>query len=460
MNFIELVKTSLSEVKLDEVVSIKPQSCDSFDTLMRIYEQDMVITPCFKDCLAVCIAAHIAVALDGDLLWLYLVSPPSGGKSTICDLLGSDEIHSTPMDSLTGIISGDRRGKHLVPLMQGKCVIVKDGTLLLESNPLQLANVFSELRAIFDGSLVKHFRNGVSAEFSNVSFGMIIGITERVYSLNMASLGERFLHCRLETTREIEKVRNQRAVRRIFENTSRTNFEGNDMGDSRSFPKQRAYTAGFLGHLHTRIRTDEVLRPKYTDTDVNLIQALADMIACSRAQAPRSKEFGNSELLYDARPEASTRVVKQLSRLALCLCYVFNTDTITQQIRVLLTKVALDTAFSRQHNIIRTVALSAGGLTKTAISFQCSIPLETISRRIDDLISLGILIPNDTEHRPVRGRSIPTLKCAHWIQDAFRLVEKHVHLSFHQNTKPQSGTSAPVRPVPTKRPNKRPVQNT
>jgi hypothetical protein len=460
MNIIDLIKASLVEVKLDEVVSIQPQQCDSFDRLMDIYNQDMVITESLKDCLAICMSIHIAVALDGDPLWLYLVSPPSGGKSTVCDLICSDEIHSTPLDSLTGIISGDRNGKHLVPLMQGKCVVIKDGTLLLESNPLQLANVFGELRSIYDGSLVKHFRNGVSANFSNISFGMVIGITEKVYSLNMAALGERFLHCRLETTREMEKVRNANAVKGVFEHTAKTSFEGNDAGDSRSFPKQRAFTAGFLSHLHSTLRNNDILRPGYTDHDVALIQSLADMIACSRAQAPRSKEFGSSELLYDARPEASTRVVKQLSRLALCLCYVLGTTEITQRIRVLLTKVALDTAFSRQHNIIRTVALAESGLTRQSIAVLTSIPLETITRRIDDLISLGILIPNDTDHRPVRGRTVPTLKCARWIQDAFRLVEQHVEAGLSDSESPitsssesNSGQSRPAqkkRPIPSK----------
>jgi hypothetical protein len=459
MNFIELIKSYLSEVKLDEVVTVKTQACDSFQKLMEVYRSGMSVTQSLEDCMALCMAVHIAVAFDGDPLWMYLVGAPSSGKSTICELLSSDELHTRPLSKFTGLVSGSRQGSHLIPMLQGKCVVVKDGTLLLESTPQQLANVYGELRDIFDGSLEAHYRNGVSASFTNIAFGMVIGITERIYSLNMAALGERFLHCRLETTRDVETRRNSKAVQSIFESTARTNFEGNDSGDSRSFPKQRAYTAGFLSYLHTRVRSEDVLRPKYTTMDVDLIQALADMIACSRAQAPRSKEFGNSELLYDARPEASTRVVKQLSRLALCLCYVLGTDSITQQIRTLLTKVALDTAFSRQHNIIRTVALSAGGLTKTAISFQCSIPLETISRRIDDLISLGILIPNDTDSRPTRGRTIPTLKCARWIQDAFRLVEENVTLSFSEDTKPEQSTSAPKRPVPTKRPNKRPIPN-
>lgn len=444
MQFIDLIRSSLVDIKLDEVITVQPQACESFFKLMDIYKQDMTITQSFEDCMAVCAAVNIAVALEGDPLWLYLVAPPSSGKSTICELLGSDEIHTCCMDTLTGIVSGDRKGRHMIPMMQGRCVIVKDGTLLLESSPQQLSNVYGELRSVYDGSLVKHFRNGVSAEFSNVAFGMIIGITERVYSLNMAALGERFLHCRMETTREIEQIRNRQAISRIFDNTKRTNFEGNESGDSRSFPKQRAYTAGFLSHLHTRIRSEDIIKPRYTDYDLQLIQALADVIACSRAQAPRSKD-PSAELLYDARPEASTRVVKQLSRLALCLCYVLGVNSITSQIRELLTKVALDTSFSRQHNIIRTVALSKG-MNRQSIAMLTDMSLVTISKRIDDLISLGILISDSRTTRPARGRSVPVLECTPWIRDAFRMVERHVRSHL-----PHSQSARPERPHPPRR---------
>lgn len=437
MNFIGLIKSALKEVKLDEVISIQPQTCTSFQKLVEIYTQDMSVTDSLVDCMAVCMATHIAVAIEGDPLWMYLVGAPSSGKSTICELLSSDEIHTRSLSKFTGLVSGSRQGTHLIPMLQGKCVIVKDGTLLLESTPQQLANVYGELRDIFDGSLNAEYRNGVSASFSNISFGMVIGITERIYSLNMAALGERFLHCRLETSRDVETRRNARAVQSIFESSGRTNFEGNDSGDMRSFPKQRAYTAGFLSFLHSEIRNRDILRPRYTQSDVDLIQALADMIACSRAQAPRVREYGSpSELLYDARPEASTRVVKQLSRLALCLCYVFGVKEITPTICRLLTKVALDTAYSRQHTIIRTVALSHG-LTRTAISSLTNIPLESISRRIDDLISLGIFLPDSQSNRPQRGRSVPTLKCAPWIEDAFRRVERYVSVPDSQDTKPK-----------------------
>lgn len=459
MSLVSLIRSALREVKLDEVVTVQPQTCESFYKLMEIYKQDLTVTESFEDCMAVCLATHVAVVFEGDPLWLYLVAPPSSGKSTICELLGADEIRTCPMDTLTGIVSGDRRGKHLLPMMQGKCVIVKDGTLLLESSPQQLASVYGELRSAYDGSFVKHFRNGVSAEFSNVSFGMIVGITERIYSLNMSALGERFLHCKLDTSRDIEKERNKNAIRKIFETTGRTTFEGNEVTDMRSFPKQRAYTAGFMNYLHMRARTGDVLRPRYTKYDEDLVQSLADTIACSRAQAPRVREYGlPSELLYDARPEASTRVVKQLSRLALCLCYVLGESSITSRIRSLLTKVALDTAFSRQHTIIRTLALS-NGLTRSALSALTNIPLETITRRIDDLISLGIFLPDNQKNRPARGRSVPTLRCAQWIEDAFRRVENHVSVPNREDSQSEQETaSGPAGGNPeAKRPNRRPI---
>jgi hypothetical protein len=213
----------------------------------------------------------------------------------------------------------------------------------------------------------------------------------------------------------------------------------------RSFPKQRAYTAGFLSYLHNKIRSEDILRPGYTEYDEELIQSLADVIACSRAQAPRVRgEYGSpSELLYDARPEASTRVVKQLSRLALCLCYVLGVKEITPTIRQLLTKVALDTSFSRQHTLIRCVALSRG-LKRSSISTITGLPIETVSRRCDDLISLGIFLP-DNSIKPDRGRPVPTLRCADWIEQAFRMVEKYVNLPDSSNPQPRQ------RPTPSRR---------
>jgi hypothetical protein len=193
MSIVELINSSLTTIDLSEVEIVKPKHCTHFDNLIEVYKEALEVTQSFKDCLALCLAVHISVKLEGEPLWLYLVGAPSSGKSTICELLSADEHNTRPLSKFTGLVSGSRQGSHLIPQLQNKAVIIKDGTLLLESTPQQLANVYGELRDIFDGSLEARYRNGVSASFSNIAFSMIIGITERIYALNMSALGERFL---------------------------------------------------------------------------------------------------------------------------------------------------------------------------------------------------------------------------------------------------------------------------
>lgn len=419
MSLLNIINSALTRVDFDAVQTVKAKACHSFDDLINIYREDLVITQSFVDCLAICCAVHIAVRLESDPLWIYLVGPPSSGKSTICDLLSSDEHHTRALSKFTGLVSGSRQGQHLIPLLQNKCVIVKDGTLLLESTPQQLANVYGELRDIFDGSLEARYRNGVSASFSNISFGMIIGITERIYGMNMSALGERFLHCRLETDRENEIKRNNSAITSLLEGIKLNVAEGNDDGDARSFPKQRSVTAGFLNHLHSRLSNESIQLPKYKPEDIILIQALADVIACSRASVPRQR---NEDIAYTSRPEASTRVAKQLTRLAVCLCYVYGVHGFTDTIRANLRKVALDTSFSKQHDLIKVVALSANGLNKSSVAVMAEMNIDTCTRRIEDMVSLGIFNKEKEAQRLGRGRRVHVVTCPQWIENSFRIA--------------------------------------
>lgn len=422
---VELINASLTQIDLAEVEVVKAKHCVTFDDLINIYKENLVVTQSFEDCLAVCLAFHASVKLEGEPLWMYLVGAPSSGKSTICELLCADEHHTRALSKFTGLVSGSRQGQHLIPFLQNKCVIVKDGTLLLESTPQQLANVYGELRDIFDGSLEAKYRNGVSASFSNISFGMIIGITERVYSLSMAALGERFLHCRLETTRETETERNNAAIRNILSGCKLSVAEGNDEGDSRSFPKQRQYTAGFINHLHSRLTNETILRPSFTDEDCTLIQSLADMVACSRASAPRKSD--RDEITYNSRPEASTRLVKLFSKLALCLCYVYGTNKLANNVKRVLCKVAIDTSHGRQFDILKAVCLSKSGLNKQAVAVSTGVPLETLTRRIDDLKSMHVLLQSkESERRVSTGRRNHVLTAPPWVINSFRRTFKAV----------------------------------
>jgi hypothetical protein len=418
MNLWEYIKQHTKRVDFGAISTVKPKACRSFDELVEIYRRDLTVTQSLIDCMAISMAVHIAIKLDNDPLWIYLVGAPSSGKSTLCELLASDEPNTRSLSKFTGLVSGSTPGSHLSPSLQNKCVVVKDGTLLIESTPGQLANVYGELRDIFDGSLEAHYRNGVTASFSGIYFSMVIGITEAVYSVNMSALGARFLHCRLETDRDIEITRNKSAVNSILTDSRKTQAEGEDEADHRSFPHQRQYTAGFLAHLHSRLRNEDLLRPEYDrERTETLIQALADVIACSRAKAATEGD----KILYESVPESSTRLVKQLTKLALCLCYVLDTTRITRRIEDLITKVAVDSAHCRQYYVLRTVA-KARGLNRQAISAATGIPLESCVQIIKELQSLSVVSEDFEEGRRGPGRKNKVVTCTPWVQNSFRFL--------------------------------------
>ena len=410
----EFLSQHLTAVDFDSIVTVEAKVCQTFDDLIRKYKSHLTVTTSMEDCLAVCCAVHLAVKMDGDPLWIYLVGAPSSGKSTICELLSADEFNTRPLSKFTGLISGSKNGSHLAPKLHNKCVIVKDGTLLLECTPAQLSNVFGELRDISDGSIEVHYRNGVVASFRNISFGLIIGITEKVYGLNMAALGERFLHCRLETERETELSRNLQAMRTVFQETHRTGTD-EDQEDQRAFPLQKSYTAGFLSHLHDLVANHDILRPQYTEEDMLYIQAMADIVSCSRART--SKDFKDN-ILYESRPETTTRVVKHLSRLALSLCYVYNVKHNTNTIRRVLKKITLDTAHSRQYHVINTLAKSKK-LTRHQLADQSELEYETCRKIVLDLLALDIVSETRQSGYNKRGVNPNLLSLAPWIQKAF-----------------------------------------
>lgn len=446
MDVLELLMDSCDEIKLDEVTTVRPQKCSNFDDLINIYNEDLLVSDSFADCAAISFATHISIQTTGDPLWYYIVGPPSCGKTTLLELVGSDEIHSLPLSKFTGIMSGMAgEGNHLIPLMNGKCTIIKDGTLLLELSQQQLANIHGELRDIFDGSLEAHYRNGVYASFKGVTFSMLIGITERIYGLNMAALGERFLHCRLESSRESALIRNRRAMDNVLDGMTVIDREGSQDA-TRAFPRQRAYTAGFLGHMHSQLTTQPLKRFRLHEDDADLIQAQADVIACSRAESPRDDR--KNEILYESRPEDSTRVVKQLVRTGYFLTYVFNTDNFNEKIRGLLSKVTSDTAHSRQSRIIDCVAHAENPLMRNQIANMTGIPLETISRKIEDLIQMKIF--REVEHgklRPAQGRGIPFIECTPWVKDSFRKVRAYNNARPYQERKNSSPIWTPPSPA-------------
>ena len=122
------------------------------------------------------LATIVAHRLGGDPVWLFLVSPPSGGKTEILNALaGLPEVYRlstlTASTFASGFVpkgkaaAGDRRRVSLLYRLAdaGKTVVVmKDFTTVLSMNRDSRQEVLSQLREVFDGSFTKDFGTGES----------------------------------------------------------------------------------------------------------------------------------------------------------------------------------------------------------------------------------------------------------------------------------------------------------
>lgn len=423
---LEFILANLTEVDLDTVSTIKPTHCSSFSDLIDICRRGdgkngMTVTQSFEDCLALCLAASVSIRLQGDPLWFYLVGAASSGKSTICDMICAAERWTIPLSRFTGIVSGRIGSKNLIEILNGKLAVINDGTLMLESRTEIIHDVLGELREIYGGSFHAHYRNDRTAIYKDIAFGMIIAITEAIYKIKVASLGERFLHIRLESDRQTEIQRNKSAARYFLEEIDLITPE---TGINTMFNIQKTTCAGFIQHIQRMIDKQPIIRPEYTEEDLDLIQYAADVVACSRADAARSKQ---DDIMYHSRPESSTRVVKQLSRTIVCLCYVFGVHEVTPVIRRLIAKVCLDSSFGRQSRVISNICTmnNGEGVQRHELSMASDLPMQSVIRIINDLASLGIVKRGKEESRHDIGRRSEIVYCVDWVRTAFQYINNH-----------------------------------
>jgi hypothetical protein len=161
-------------------------------------------------------AAYVGNKLGGDPLWICIVGPPASGKTEIIssmDGYGSVFLLSslTPNTFISGkeLTSPNARNPSLLPLLGGKTLLlIKDLTTIIMKHKDSKAEIFSQLREIYDGRFVKAFGTGKTEDWKG-KFGILAGVTsviDREFALN-SLLGERFLYFRMHTRDHMNAAR-------------------------------------------------------------------------------------------------------------------------------------------------------------------------------------------------------------------------------------------------------------
>lgn len=164
------------------------------------------------------LGAVAANLLPGDPVWLLTVGPPGSGKTeTINALSRLQNVHHISTLTEAALLSGtpkkekasDAKGGLLRVIGAFGIIVAKDFTSVLSMHPDSRRGLLAGLREIYDG----HWDRGVGTDGGRLltwdgKVGFIAGCTPTIDSHHgvMATMGERFIFCRLPVINPTEQA--------------------------------------------------------------------------------------------------------------------------------------------------------------------------------------------------------------------------------------------------------------
>jgi hypothetical protein len=349
-------------------------SCTSWDQVVNSARKALRWNEGLDRGLSVMLAAVTSVQSVGDQLWVKIVSPASGGKSTLCEALSTNKDHVKAVSSLRGFHSGyktDKEGENDHSLIaelkamsggRGCALVTKDGDTLLQSP--NLSQILSEARDIYDRTSRAHYRHGLARAYEGVNMTWILCGTASLRQLDHSELGERFLDCVLiDEVDEDEEWTT--ALRKVYTAHRELSILADGTLDSRDNPemvKFKRLVGGYIDHLWDTSR-DQIAGLELTEDRAEQCVAYGTFVAYMRARpSEKQKEKAEREMSY--------RLSSQMLRLASCLAVVLNKRELDDEVMRRVRRVALDTARGRTYQICKELFRSGpGGCEVRALAY-------------------------------------------------------------------------------------------
>ncbi len=335
----------------------------------------------------VVLATLLANRIEGDPLWVVLVSPPSNGKTEL--LNAARHVPRThPLSTLTKhtLISGQKpedgsdREPSLLERLKGTTLILKDFTTILTLHRDDRSEILGVLREVYDGCVSKSFGTGKTYTWEG-KLGLLAGCTPAIdrHWAVLSALGERFLFCRLPSE-ETERRREQ--ARKAL----KTSGKEKSLRDALGQAMEKAYAKGLEWYEENKER---ITIPSHIE---ETLITLADLLA--RARAPVQRDGHTRDVVAPSEPEGPGRLVKQLRQLALGFCIIHHTLEPGEEALAILRKVAQDTMPPFRARILSALA-RCGGMTLADLEKVTGLPHATASRELEDCRLLKLVEHGD-----------------------------------------------------------------
>lgn len=319
------------------------------------------------------LATVLANKAPGDPLWVFLVGPPSSGKSELIRGLGRcPSVYTLSTLTAHTFASGweDERGKEtslLTRLPEGTTLAVKDFGSIQQLNPHTKAEVLQQLREIYDGSYHKEYGTGKVVHWDG-RVGLIAGVTPAIEKDQAAlgELGERFVMYRIGGN-----DRKAAALRALHL-----------QGQEKQMREQ--ITAIFNGVLAV---DHDILQVRTTGADMETLVTLAEVL--TRLRSPVTRDRARI-VVHTPEPENPPRVAKALLKVVRAVASLRGHTEIEPEDMALAQRLARDSVPSVRVQVLKALLSIGTTATTDVVRDAINLPASTTRRTLEDLHLLGV----------------------------------------------------------------------
>jgi hypothetical protein len=353
---------------------VKTLKRTSFEQVIKDWKEVYEFNQSFEDVLACCFATLISLYLTDkrNPLWLFIVAPPSSGKTTIIEGFKAAVDYTvylselTPASLVTGLKFDEGGDPSLLNRGNEKVWFIEDFTPIL--NMPGRDEVFGIFRAAYNGFYTAHFATH-HKEYEDLHFAVVSGVTHAIERMELGDFGERFLRIRLIDDDFNEDLHIDRALQNVGIRDEQKHLLLGGIN-------------GFIEHLMKNKK-----EPIYNNDMNHKLKNLAKFTALMRTGVHRNK----AGLATRPIPEVGSRIATQLKKLGIALGCVYNRDSVDNDCYRVMQKVAFDTCVGWTFEIVQTLSKSEEGLTIQEIAQIMNVHVNQVRKIAEDAMQLGVL---------------------------------------------------------------------
>ena len=340
-----------------------------------------------KIVLAVAVSANFKINV---MLWMLLVGVPSSGKTDLVRLLKDAEV-TYYLDNLTqnAFISGERasgRNKvyDLLPLIDKKCLIIKDWTSIFSLDEKMTKKLLGDLVGIYDKEFTKFSsrRGNISYKSAFSQLGCITPATLNRHTNYMNMVGPRFLCYTMPTLTQEDS---EESYDIIFSNQDRSLIE----------KEARLYASTYLSQLTQAQPSIEPFEAQI----IRYLRIAAELMSNCRGivilQSASFKNEEDEEVKYyevsEVQIEEPWRAVQQLLHLAKYLAFVIGKNTVDAEELAIIKEVVVSSMPADRSQALRSLKSHQGIITAKELSDLSQKSHRTSRRLLDELTALKVV---------------------------------------------------------------------